>query len=323
MKFSFDAKKYRENLSKEILEKRRLDDNIEAVRILHEKQNSHDYQIAKKINRLNKNEKINRTKEYIQEERNNIFLYMEQKGFDVIDLSGVTPDEINIFIDEARLFSLGESMKSSFQTKERNEMVSRYLDKITEGAYSNPKNMHHVVDAQYGQGDFKIKEHTKEGSSYSFLYKPLDFGLNGICWVSAGGSDHYAEMNPSKPLIIFTLDNPVFRKILQDQYDESLNQSVEETLVKIKGENYYQIYDENAHLLPNAILNDLPIHNATPLCGSYFKFNNPKLLRVLNEYGYTQEDKSIFTWPLISSYIIDLKDKIMFKFNPKKSNKTE
>ena len=307
MKFSFEPENYRKKLTEEILEKRKSGDSIGAYDALKEEEKSLEYQVAKAITIVKRNESGEKTEEQIERERKEVFAYMEQQGFDVIDLSKSIPDELNILIDKTRLFSLGEQLKQSLHFKEKKEIVARYLDEITNGAYSDPRNMHHVVDAQYGRGVGKIEEHTKEGHSYSFLYKPLNFGLNGECWVSAGESDQYAEENPHKPLIIFTLNNPVFHKILKDQYDEDLNQYIGKEIVEIKGEKFYRINDHNAGMLPNAILSHLPVENAAPSCGSYFKFNNPKLLRVLREYGYTQEDKSVFTWPLIASYIIDLR----------------
>jgi len=320
MKFSFEAENYRKKLTEEILEKRKSGDNMGAYGILKEKENSPEYQIAKAITIIKKNENEEKTKEQIQQEREEIFAYMEQQGFDVIDLSKSIPDEINILIDKTRLSSLGETSKRYLPLEGRAEMVAEYLDSITNGEYSDKRNPNHVIDAYWERGVGGVAEDTLQGHSYSYLSMPLNFGLNGKCWVVFGNSP-FIDREPSKPIVIFTLENPIFKKLMQDQYDPELDQWIQKKKVEINGEENYQISQDEAKMVPNIILDQLPVNMHQKIEGTYLKFNNPKLLMVLKEYGYTQEDKSVFTWPLIASYIIDLKDKTMFKFNPEKNIK--
>lgn len=233
-----------------------------------------------------------------QLERERIFAHMEKNGFDVINLSDI-PQEIDEFFKE-----------SNSSVSEYEILVAKYLDTITEGKYSDKKNPNHVIDAHYEKG---IKDRKK----FSYLFEPLDFELNGKCWVVFGNSP-FIDREPKNPVVIFTLENPVFKKIMEDQYSPDLNEWIERKSVEINKEKLYQVNQDEANMVPNIILDGRSVTMHSKIEGTYLKFSNPKLLKSLKEYGYTQDDKSVFKWPLIASYIIDLENKTMFKFNQKK-----
>lgn len=199
MKFSSEHKEYRKKLADQLNEDREAGNFDVAKKRLGIEEGTNEYKISKGIHQAYDNREL-----FFQKK-------MESYGFDVIDISSEIPKDINLLIDARRLSALDKkpvNLTNDFDEgfiKNYNE----FLDKITEGKYSNIKNPNHVIGAYHG-GLRALSLHTQEDSKY-YSYLTDKISETRQLWVNFGENKWF---DPIKHLAIFSLENPNFRRLL-------------------------------------------------------------------------------------------------------------
>lgn len=220
MKFSFDAKGYRDNLAKDLIEKRK-ESKEEAKEFADKEKATKKYQIAKEIKKINFSiEKLERDYEI---------------KIETFDVSEKIPENIKLYLDELRLWNIkkvtSEKKYGERPYADRNliEEAENLIDDLTEGDFKNPEILNHVIGGfSYDRAPSYLrleKRTTLSESSGNLettsipiedafdLNEHIGFGVEAELWFGAGGS-HWLR-RPENAVIIVDPKRQEFKSIIQ------------------------------------------------------------------------------------------------------------
>ena len=235
---NFNPMEYRNNLAKDLKEARLKNDTGE-FEVLKDAQQTEEYRVANLVKKA-KNNAIEKYGEgNFENENNQADRAMEKLGFDIVDISNKIPKDVGLLLEESRL--------SGYSGKNM-ERVNSFYDELTGGKYLGKECLNHTsrFDPNYESRDTeqgnprdinRIKENFL-GKRRSFV-TPLKIDRQGSGLFFSGGRNDF--MNISRPLMIFSKDNPNFvAYLLSELLDDNGTFLSTETNKFIRNEYIYK-----------------------------------------------------------------------------------
>ncbi len=326
MEFNFNFEPYRKKISDELKETRKTDKDGASLMLENERKTD-AYVVSREAKIINAKEKVSEHgKKYIEKIITERLNDLMELGYEVKDVRDQIPEHIKIYIDGLKIENIKKEKLPISHDEKYEKEISLLIDKLSGGKYLDKKHPNHVVGAWHGaefaELPFEIKEElTFDDNDQKFL------------WVNFGASQ-WADRQPGKPIIIMSIDNPRFKKLMETNWEywssslfhtngnQTADISKPEDLEKYlsgtrkkdeQGNEYYSVETDTneERLLPYMILAGLRVdskHGST---------DGLKLKNLKSNANYLEMP---LRWAEISDTIVDLGQGKVYKYKHERTN---
>jgi hypothetical protein len=286
--FSFNEELYRQQLADEVRAVKEAAGSEQAKDLLNSKRPTDKYQIAQEIHRIKSATK--------REAKNAVN--------DFIDVSAQIPDELKIYIDQQRVEELTGKSLSSTNSPERLRMLQEQtvalVDRLTNGAFSNPNTFNTVVHAGTSmRSGYENKKwfSNKQGELHGRTFDPHE-RIKGASIYAAAGSSGF--IMPDKEVVIIDPNSKKFRNNLLGISDAT-NHRLSSSLTLLEQADFSEEAEQEFE-----VAKGLEIAQRDPMNGVIIYFNNmPRANRGERDV----------TWRDIATWIVDLPNGKLYHFD--------